>query len=153
MRTWTATTTVDASPEAVLDALCDPEACARWAPVRFEVRDLRARRLHAGARARVAGRLAGREVGFDVDVHEAGRRRLALTATGPVGFDVAYDVAPAAAGTEVRAAVSVRPAGGLLGRVAAHATTALLAAGALDDAVARLGREAVTTTRSRKDHA
>ena len=37
MRTWTATTTVDARPEAVLDVLTDPDASRRWAPLPFDV--------------------------------------------------------------------------------------------------------------------
>src|SRR3712207_2885792 len=94
MRTWTATTTVEARPEVVLDVLTDPDAVARWAPVPFEVSGLRGKRLKAGSRARVSGRLAGREVGFDVDVHAAARDRLELTAAGPIGFDVRYDLAP-----------------------------------------------------------
>src|SRR5690606_32789920 len=109
-------TTVQAPPEAVLDLLTDPRACADWSPVDFEVCDLRGR-LHAGARARVAGRLAGREVGFVVDVHEADCHRLALSADGPVAFDVAYDVDAVDGGSTVRAAVSVRPGPGLMGRM------------------------------------
>jgi uncharacterized protein YndB with AHSA1/START domain len=142
MRTWTATTTVAARPEAVLDVLTDPEACARWAPVAFEVSGLRRHRLEPGARARVTGRLAGREVGFDVAVHEAAAERLALSARGPVGFDVDYELAPRDGGSEVRASVSVRSGPGLTGRLMASATTALLSAGALDQAVSRIGREA-----------
>jgi hypothetical protein len=151
MRTWTASTTVPAPPEAVLDLLTDPRACADWSPVDFEVSDLRGR-LQAGARAHVAGRLAGREVGFVVDVHEADRGRLALSADGPVAFDVAYDVDAVDGGSQVRAAVSVRPGPGLMGRMAAHATAALLSAGALDDAVARIGRAATNPT-TRKAYA
>ena len=89
MRTWTATTTIEARPEAVLDVLTDPEACARWAPIPFDVEDLRTPRLRCGSRARVSGRLAGKRVGFDVEVHEAIDGRLRLSADGPVGFDVA----------------------------------------------------------------
>jgi uncharacterized protein YndB with AHSA1/START domain len=74
MRTWTATTTTAARPEDVLDVLTDPEACARWAPLPFDVDELDGRRLAAGSRARVSGRLAGRRVGFDVEVHEARAR-------------------------------------------------------------------------------
>jgi uncharacterized protein YndB with AHSA1/START domain len=143
MRTWTATTTVEARPEAVLDLLTDPDACARWAPVAFEVSGLREQRLGTGSRARVTGRLAGRDVGFDVDVHEAGSERLALTADGPVGLDVRYELAPSAGGSEVRASVSLRPGRGLGGRVLASATSALLSAGALNQAVSRIAREAV----------
>ncbi len=145
MREWTATTTIDARPEAVLDILTDPEACARWAPIPFDVEDLRGRRLRCGSRARVSGKLAGRRVGFDVEVHEAVDGRLRLSAEGPVGFDVRYDLAPAPGGSEVRAAVTVRPAGGLAGRLLAEATNALLAAGALQAAVSRLAREATAT--------
>ena len=143
MRTWTATTTVEARPEAVLDVLTDPDAVARWAPVPFEVSGLRERRLTAGSRAYVSGRLAGRELGFDVDVHEAADDRLELTAEGPVAFDVRYELQPHAGGSEVRASVSVRPGPGLVGRVVASATSALLSAGALNTAVSRIAREAV----------
>ena len=145
MRTWTTTHTVAAQPDAVLDVLTDPEACRHWAPVAFDVEldvPVRRARLATGSRARVTGRLAGRPVGFDVEVDEATRDRLALRATGPVALDVLYDLAPTGAGSEVRASVSVRSGGGLLGRVAAEATNALLGAGLLDTAVARLGRAA-----------
>ena len=92
MKTWTATTIVDAGPEAVLEVLTDPDAVARWAPLPFDVEDLDTPRLMTGSRARVSGRLAGRRVGFDVEVHEADLERLALAADGPVGLDVAYDL-------------------------------------------------------------
>jgi Polyketide cyclase / dehydrase and lipid transport len=142
MRTFTATTTAEARPEAILDVLTDPDACQRWAPIAFDVSDLPTRRLAAGSRARVSGRLAGRTVGFDVEVHEADAARLSLSAHGPVGFDVRYDLAPTDAGSEVRASVSVRPGGGLLGRLMAEATSSLLAAGLLHTAVSRIVREA-----------
>jgi hypothetical protein len=145
MRTWKAHTTVMARPEAVLAVLTDPAACARWAPVPFDVEGLDAPRLVAGSRARVSGRLAGRVVGFDVEVHEADRARVSLAASGPVGFDVAYDLLAAGDGSEVRASVRVRPGSGLTGRLIAHATDALLAAGALDTAVSRIAREAAIT--------
>ena len=90
----------------------------------------------------MSGRLAGKRVGFDVEVHEAIDGRLRLSADGPVGFDVRYDLAPAPRGSEVRASVCVRPARGLTGRLLAEATNALLAAGALQAAISRLGREA-----------
>jgi hypothetical protein len=145
MRTWTAITTTAARPAEVLDVLTDPEACTRWAPVSFELQDLEDARLRAGSRARVAGRLAGRRVGFDVCVHEADERGLSLAADGPVGFDVAYELAPTDAGSEVRASVSVRPSRGLTGRLLAEATGALLSAGALDTAISRIGREAAVS--------
>jgi len=145
MRTWTTRRTVDADPGALLDVLTDPRACRRWAPVAFDVDGLaECDRLTAGTRARVSGRLAGRSVGFDVEVDEADRHAVALRASGPVALEVRYDLAPAGAGSELRASIGVRPGGGLLGRLAAEATNALLGAGLLDTAVARLAREAAT---------
>jgi len=143
MRTWTATTTAQARPEAVLDVLTDPDAAARWAPVSFDVDDLDGERLLAGSRAMVSGRLAGRTVGFEVRVHEADETGIALSADGPVAFDVAYQLSPATCGgSQVRASVSVRSGGGLTGRLLAEATGALLSAGALNAALGRIAREA-----------
>jgi uncharacterized protein YndB with AHSA1/START domain len=142
MKTWTATTTVDAGPEAVLDVLTDPDAVARWAPLPFDVDDLDTPRLVTGSRARVSGRLAGRRVGFDVEIHEADPQRLALAAHGPVGLDVAYDLSATEDGSEVHASISVRRGKGITGRLIAEATAALLTAGALTHAVSRLAAEA-----------
>jgi Polyketide cyclase / dehydrase and lipid transport len=143
MRTWTATTTAEAGPDAVLEVLTDPGAAARWAPVPFDVDDLDGERLLTGSRARVSGRLAGRRVGFDIEVHEADETGLALSASGPVAFDVDYRLEPADSGrSEVRASVSVRSGGGLTGRLLAEATGALLTAGALQAALGRIAREA-----------
>ena len=138
MKTWTATTTVNAAPEAVLDVLTDPEAIARWAPLPFDVDDLDTPRLVTGSTARVSGRLAGRRVGFVVEVHAADDGRLSLAATGPVGLDVNYDLAATDTGSEVHASVSVRKGRGITGRLLAEATSALLSAGALTHAVSRL---------------
>ena len=91
---------------------------------------------------RVSGSLAGKRVGFDVHVHEADAGRLALSAHGPVAFDVAYEARAARGGSDVRASVSVRSAGGLFGRVAESATAALLKAGALGVAVDRIAASA-----------
>jgi hypothetical protein len=141
MSTWTEQLTSNAAPAAVLEVLTDPSAAARWAPIDFEVRQLDGDRLRAGSRARVAGRLAGREVGFDVEVLAADEGRLSLLATGPIDFDVEYLLRPVETGSEVHASVAVRGSG-LGGRVLAHATGALLSAGALRQAVARIVREA-----------
>jgi hypothetical protein len=142
MRTWTATTTAAAGPDAVLEVLTDPEAAARWAPLPFDVDELAGRRLGRGTRARVSGKLAGRRVGFDLHVHEADDSGLRLTAEGPVGLDVDYQLAPLDKGSEVRASVSVRPGRGLGARLLAEAMGALLTAGALQTTVARVAREA-----------
>ena len=141
MKEWTAITTVKAKPEAVLDVLTDPEAARRWAPIDFDVDGLRGR-LKCGSRAYISGRIAGRDVGFDVEVHEAVDGRLRLSADGPVGFDVLYALAEAPEGSELRASVAVRPNKGIVGRLMAEATNALLACGALQKAIARIGLEA-----------
>lgn len=132
MRTWTARTTTGARSDDVLDALTDPAACRRWAPVPFDLEG-DVDRLRAGTRARVSGSLAGRRVGFDVEVHEAGYDALRLSARGPVVMDVADDLAPG----EISASVSVHSGRGLLGRRLAEATNGLLNAGALSQAVSR----------------
>ena len=142
MKTWTARKRVDADPAVVLDVLCDPDACRRWSPVPFELDGGTGARLAAGARMRVSGQLVGRRVGFDVEVHEAGAGRLALSAHGPVAFDVAYKARPVGGGSEVCASVSLRSGGGLFGRLAEQATAALLHAGALGVAVDRIARSA-----------
>jgi hypothetical protein len=142
MRTWTARKHVDAAPAVVLDLLTDTESCRQWSPVPFELDDAAGERLLAGSRMRVSGQLVGRRVGFDVEVHEAGDGRLALSAQGPVAFDVAYEAVPKDGGAEICASVSVRPGGGLFGRLAEQATAALLQAGALGLAVDRIARSA-----------
>jgi carbon monoxide dehydrogenase subunit G len=139
MKTWTAQAITEARPEEILAALTDPDACARWSPVQFDLEEDLSR-LRAGSRTRVSGKLAGMRVGFDVEVHHADERRLALSASGPVSMDVAYDVAPGDAGTEVRASVSVHPGRGLMSTVMAEATAGLLRAGALTAALDRLTR-------------
>ena len=142
MRTWTARKHVDADPAVVLDLLSDTESCRRWSPVPFDLDGEAGGRLAAGSRMRVSGNLVGRAVRFDVEVHEAGDGRLALSAHGPVAFDVAYEARPRDGGSEVCASVSVRSGGGLFGRLAEQATAALLQAGALGIAVDRIARSA-----------
>ncbi len=142
MANWTATTTTKATPEQVLEVLTHPEEIRRWSPVDFDVDELGAARLAAGTRARVTGRLAGVRVGFDVEVHAADDKLLELSADGPVGLDVRYDLAPADAGSELSASVSLRRGGGLTGRLVANAAAALLTAGALDGAAGRIARAA-----------
>jgi hypothetical protein len=124
----------------VLELLTEPDAIAEWAPVPFEIVSIADRRLRTGSRARVAGRLAGRAVEFDVFVHEASGDRLALAADGPISLDVQYVLRPAPGGSDVRASISVEGRG-LFGRVLASATEALLAAGALRVSLDRLGRQ------------
>ena len=140
MRMWETQTTVPGSPSAVLELLTEPDGIATWAPISFEILSLAERRLSTGSRARVAGRLAGRAVEFEVTVFEASGDRLALAADGPISIDVQYVVHQVPGGSDVRASVSVEGRG-LFGRVLASATEALLAAGALRTSLDRLGRQ------------
>ena len=142
MANWTATTTTKATPEQILEVLTHPDEIRRWSPVDFDVDELGATRLSAGTRARVTGKVAGVRVGFDVEVHAAYDRVLELSADGPVSLDVRYELAPADAGSELFASVSLRRGGGLTGRLVANATAALLTAGVLDGAAGRIARAA-----------
>jgi uncharacterized protein YqfA (UPF0365 family) len=134
MATWTAQTRVAGLPDEVLAMLTEPSSIARWAPIAFDVVDFEGRRLAAGDRVRVRGSLAGRSVEFEVDVSEADDGHLVLTAVGPIRLDVEYLAVVAADGSEVHASVTVTGQG-LIGRLLAQATDALLAAGALHTAV------------------
>ena len=142
MANWTATTTTQATPEQLLEVLTHPDEIRRWSPVDFDLEDLDGRRLAAGTRGRVTGRLAGVTVGFNVEVHAADEGRLELSADGPIGFDVRYDLTGDATGAELSARVSMRRGGGLTGRLVANATAALLSAGALEGAAGRIARVA-----------
>jgi hypothetical protein len=145
--TWNARLEMRAPAEDVLHVLTDPELCCRWSPIDFEVEELDGRRLVAGSRARVTGKLAGAQVSFDVEVFESGPERLVRRASGPLVLDVDYRLAAADdRSTEVTASVSVARGRGLVGRVLEPATRALLAGGALQSAVARIAH-AVETPR------
>lgn len=133
---------VQADPANVLDVLTYVDAIRCWSPVDFELDDMDVDRLHGGTHARVVGRVAGFGVGFDVEVHEVSHDRLSLMARGPVELDVEYRVEPADPGASVEAAVSVRSAGGAAGKIVSRAVNTLLAAGALDRALARIRSEA-----------
>jgi hypothetical protein len=73
-------------------------------------------------------------------VARADDAHLVLTATGPIRIDVEYVAVPLDHGSEVRARMAVSGRG-LIGRVLAQATDALLAAGALRSAVGRIAHE------------
>jgi hypothetical protein len=140
MCTWRSNTTVPGAPAEVIELLTEPEAIARWAPIPFEVIALDTSKLQPGSHARVAGRLAGRSVEFDIDVLEASDERLELFAKGPVELGVRYVLRPHDSGSEIDASVSVEGKG-LFGRVLAKATEAMLAAGALRLALDRIAGE------------
>jgi hypothetical protein len=143
MSSYETTIETTASTEQVLAVLTDPSAIRDWSPVPFELEDGDTP-LEAGRQARVSGNLAGLRVGFDVDVLAADSDGLRLTADGPVSLDVAYGLRPLApgAGSEVTASVSLGRSRGLTARVIGKATEALLAAGALDGAAARIASAA-----------
>ncbi len=138
MTAWTSTATANATPEQLLGVLTDPDEIRRWSPIDFELDDPDHRRLDAGARVRVTGRLAGVPVGFDVEVHAADEDRFELSADGPIGFDVRYDLFAADSGAHLSASVSMRSGGGLRGRLMTNAAGALLSGGALDSATRRI---------------
>jgi hypothetical protein len=140
MATWAHQARVSGLPDEVLELLTTPDAIARWSPVEFELECFKGERLLAGDHVRVHGQLAGSRVEFAVDVTEAEDGRLVLTAVGPIRLDVEYIAVAVESGSEVRASVSVSGSG-LIGRVLAHATDGLLAAGALRTAVGRIARE------------
>jgi len=142
MANWTATTTTTATPDQILEVLTHPEEIRRWSPIDFEVDELDDRRLAAGTGARVTGKVAGIRVGFDVEVHSADEELLELSADGPIGIDVRYELQPAKAGSEVHASVALRRCGGLTGRLVANATASLLSTGVLDGAAGQIARAA-----------
>lgn len=144
MAEWTTITQAKARPEQVLEVLTDPDAIRRWSPIDFDVEDLDGVRLEAGSTARVSGKLAGVRVGFDVEVHAADEEGVELTAHGPIGLDVRYELAPALGGSEVTASVALRRGGGITGRLITQATAALLSAGVLDGAARSIARAAET---------
>jgi hypothetical protein len=142
MNSWTSTAQASATPEQLLEVLTHPEQIRRWSPVEFSVGDLESRRLAAGTRTKVTGRLAGVPVSFDVEVHAADTARLEISAEGPIGLEVRYDLATADGGAEMTASVRVRSGGGLTGRLVANAASTLLSAGVLDGATGRIARVA-----------
>lgn len=142
MDRWTSRVQAKAAPERLLEVLTHPDQIRRWSPVDFDVDDLESRRLSAGTRTKVTGRLAGVPVSFDVEVHTAEPDRLELSAEGPIGLEVVYELADADQGSEMTASVRVRRGRGLTGRVVATAATSLLTAGALDGATGRIARVA-----------
>jgi hypothetical protein len=142
MSEWTATARANTTPSQVLEVLTHPAKIRRWSPVDFDLEELDGRRLAAGSRGRVTGKLAGVTVGFDVRVHHADEGRLELSADGPVGLDVRYDLRGDGEGAEFVARVAMRPSRGITGKIVANAASALLSAGALEGAARRIAHAA-----------
>jgi hypothetical protein len=140
MGAFTAQTAVGAGRDEVMLALTDPTEIASWSPVPFELQTMKGgrRRLETGSHARVAGRLAGKDLEFDIEVHEATDDRLHLTAVGQfVDLGVDYSIEPLDEYSHVTAAISIQGKG-VLGRFVAKAVEGLLAGGALDHALGRI---------------
>jgi hypothetical protein len=142
MDRWISTARANATPEELLEVLTHPQEIRRWSPVAFSVGDSETRRLAAGTRTKVTGRLAGVPVSFDVEVRAADPNGLEISAEGPIGLDVRYDLTPADQGAEMTASVRVRRGGGLTGRIVANAAATLLSTGVLDGATGRIARAA-----------
>jgi hypothetical protein len=142
MSEWTATARANTTPSQVLEVLTHPAKIRRWSPVDFDLEELDGRRLATGSRGRVTGKLAGVTVGFDVSVHHADEGRLELSADGPVGLDVRYDLRGDGEGAEFVARVAMRPSRGITGKIVANAASALLSAGALEGAARRIAHAA-----------
>jgi uncharacterized protein YndB with AHSA1/START domain len=134
---WSARAAVTAEAAEVLRALTDPELIADWAPISFEL-DEPGGKLRAGSHERVSGSIAGVRASFDVDVTRADLGRLELVAEGALAMDVVYHLREQGGRVLVDATVGVRRRGGLGGQVMRAAVAALLNAGALDRALARL---------------
>lgn len=147
MAQFTARTMVDATPQQVLDVLTDPDEIRSWSPIPFEVEELDGHRLDTGSLARVSGSLAGRRVGFDVEVHAAGADGLELSAAGAISLDVRYVLERVEGGSEVTASIALRGGAGLTGRLLTTATSALLKGGALELATSRIARAAEAAPR------
>jgi hypothetical protein len=138
MGTWTARSAMRGDAERVLALLTDPDAAGLWSPLDFAVEEIDGKRLQAGGRAVLSGRLAGRWVEFELDVFEADDGRLSLQATGPVTMDVDYEVQE----QELVARVRVHGGRGITGRLLSSAVDGMLAAGTLQAAVDAIAREA-----------
>jgi hypothetical protein len=135
---WTAETAIATHPGQVMEVLTRPCAISSWAPVPFEVDGLHTDRLETGSKARVVGLLAGKEVAFDVEIHEASDEALRLTAIGAyVEMDVVYDVFPIDDAARVQATIDVKGKG-VMGRFVAKAVEGFLAGGALSGALGQL---------------
>lgn len=153
MNSWRSRTTVRATPERVIDALTDTDACARWSPIPFSLDDPENTRLQAGTTTRVSGRMLGARVRFRLETLAADPTRLQLHARGPIEILVHYTLKPARAGCAVEAVISVRSPETRIGRLLARASGLLLTTGILDHALRQIAREAERTPPTRPPNA
>ena len=102
MADWTATTTTEATPEQLLEVLTHPEEIRRWSPVDFDLDELDAvpaHRRHPRTGDRQGRR---RRWGSTLRSTPPTRRVLELSADGPIGLDVRYELAPEAGSDSTR---------------------------------------------------
>ena len=154
MSTHMAKQIVTAESAYVLQALTDPAACGRWAPIAFTTDQPPGERLQAGTRTRLQGRVAGRNVTFEIHVVAADERGLSLRATGPVRLEVDYRLTPALRRTLIEAQITLAQTGGIAGAFIARATNAMLSAGALRFALRKVAAESEQlqqTARTKRD--
>lgn len=149
MSTHTASQTTSAESTHVLQVLTDPAACARWAPIQFSTDQAPGGYLHAGSRTKLQGRIAGRNVTFEVEVLAADERGLSLRATGPVRLEVDYQFTTWGRGTLIEAQITLAQARGMTGALASRASNAILGAGALRFALRAIAAEAEQLGRAR----
>ena len=142
MSTHISTQVATARPAHVLRVLTDPAACGRWAPIVFTTDHAPGERLQTGTRTRLRGRIAGRNVSFEIEVLAADERGLSLRASGPVRLEVNYRLTPAVAGTLIEAQLTLTQGDGITGAVVTRATSVVLAAGALRAALRAIAAEA-----------
>jgi hypothetical protein len=145
MGSWHSRKTFSGDPQKVLDLLTDPDQIRAWSPIDFEIDDLENERLQTGTFVHVAGKLAGRRMSFDINVHKASEGQFILSASGPLDIEVEYGVDDPEDGDEsgeIKAWVTVKSGGGIIGRIAASATDAVLAAGALEQTVKKIANAA-----------
>jgi polyketide cyclase/dehydrase/lipid transport protein len=140
--TWRSRVAVRARPAQVIEVLTDPQACARWSPVGFDVHGLDGDRLRRGSSATVTGALHGWPMRFAIEVMDVRGDRFRLRAVGPVEMLVDYAVRPVGRGSTVDAAISVIPRTGPGSALTARLTGLLLRGGALHHALRRMGNEA-----------
>jgi hypothetical protein len=148
--TWRSRVAVRARPAQVLEVLTDPDACARWSPVGFDVHGLDGDRLRGGSSATVTGALHGWPMRFAIEVIDVRGDRFRLRAVGPVEMLVDYAVRPVGRGSTVDAAISVTPRTGPGSALTARLTGLLLRGGALHHALRRMGKEAAIGAHRRR---
>lgn len=141
-----ATTHVDATPERVFAHVDDPDAApglveglTRWAPLGEQQHGV-------GAAFAAALKVGPRTVDGELrTIESVPGRRLAWAASDGFPLRIAWDLAPAAGGTDVTFTVEVTPPGGLAGRLLAKTVEPAIRS-SVDRTVATLKRQVEAQT-------